>query len=138
MIDLCFDEIIQRLDRLDIPRFDMVVGIATGGVIPAALVATKIHADLMTLRVEFRDKDNQILYSRPRVHADGRLPEGITSILIVDDVAVTGKTMNAVRALWPKKNIQTLVFKGKADYVLLPEVDTCVNWPWKTIMKQEA
>ena len=28
-------------------------------------------------------------------------------------------------------NVKTLDMKGKADYVLFPEIKECVKWPWK-------
>jgi hypoxanthine phosphoribosyltransferase len=52
-------------------------------------------------------------------------------VLLVDDVSVTGKTLNRVKALLKGYTVYTLVMKGKGDFVLFPEVGTCVQWPWK-------
>jgi hypothetical protein len=41
--------------------------------------------------------------------------------------------MAAVLPLLAGHEVTTLVMKGKADYVLFPEVRTCVQWPWKEL-----
>jgi hypoxanthine phosphoribosyltransferase len=51
--------------------------------------------------------------------------------LLVDDVSVTGKTLEEARSLFKGNHITTFVFKGKADFVLLPDIKDCVDWPWK-------
>lgn len=51
--------------------------------------------------------------------------------MLVDDVSVTGQTLELARSLLAGWKLTTLVLKGKeADFVLFPEVASCVNWPW--------
>ncbi len=139
MMDLSFDEIMERLNNTAIPDFDLVLGIATGGIVPAALVAAKIGAPLATVTVQYRDQDNAVMHDRPRLLHDFDLPVGVKTVLLVDDVSVTGETINAVRSLFHEVDArtQTLVCKGAADYVLFPEIDSCVNWPWKKVRTQK-
>jgi hypoxanthine phosphoribosyltransferase len=51
-------------------------------------------------------------------------------VLLVDDVSVSGATFKLARELLMGATIATLACKGKADFVLFPEVAACVNWPW--------
>jgi hypothetical protein len=39
--------------------------------------------------------------------------------------------METARNLLKGYGVKTLAMKGKADYVLFPEVKDCVKWPWK-------
>jgi uncharacterized protein len=125
----------ERLQALELPLTDVVVGVATGGVVPAALVAYRLGCPLVTLHLNYRDERNTPQHPAPtlQVPFDGRVLEG-KRVLLVDDVSVTGKTLAAAKALLPPCQLTTLVFKGRADsadLVLLPELAGCVRWPWK-------
>jgi hypoxanthine phosphoribosyltransferase len=50
---------------------------------------------------------------------------------LVDDVSVTGSTMRKALDQLKGLNVKTLAMKGKADFVLFPEISDCVKWPWK-------
>jgi hypoxanthine phosphoribosyltransferase len=52
-------------------------------------------------------------------------------MLLVDDVSVSGKTLNEALRYFEGLQIKTLTMKGRADYVLFPEIQDCVKWPWK-------
>ncbi len=52
-------------------------------------------------------------------------------LLLVDDVSVSGKTMKMAKEALAGNEVKTLALKGKADYVLFPEISECVKWPWK-------
>jgi hypothetical protein len=39
--------------------------------------------------------------------------------------------MNAALEQLQGFNVKTLSMKGKADFVLFPEIKDCVQWPWK-------
>lgn len=114
-----------------LPDTQIVLGIAEGGVVPANLVAYKLGCDLRMIKVRYRDEQNTPEYPAPLVSALPDIPPGTKRILIVDDVSVSGKTMAALKEMLNGYETHTFVFKGKADYVLFPEIDTCVNWPWK-------
>ncbi len=128
---LSFSEISRRLRALPLPQVDLVLGIATGGTVPASLVAHQLGCDLQLVYVNYRDESNAPRYPEPVLFTLPPLPEGRRRILLVDDVSVSGKTMETVLPLLAGHEVTTLVMKGKADLVLFPEVKTCVQWPWK-------
>ncbi|HEX8531858.1 MAG TPA: phosphoribosyltransferase [Cytophagales bacterium] len=128
---LSFLEISRRLRALPLPEVDLVLGIATGGTVPASLAAHQLGCDMLLVHVNYRDEGNVPRYPAPVLFTLPPLPEGRRRILLVDDVSVSGKTMAAVLPLLAGHEVITLVMKGKADYVLFPEVRTCVQWPWQ-------
>lgn len=111
-------------------KIDLVVGIAEGGAFPAKLVAQKFGCELEIIKLNYRDKDNNPRHPEPVILSKISIPKGVRNILLVDDVSVTGKTLNTAKKAIGKK-IYTMVFKGMADYVLFPNITECVNWPWK-------
>ncbi|MCB8945094.1 MAG: phosphoribosyltransferase [Ardenticatenaceae bacterium] len=130
-VTLSFEEISQRLWQLSLPEIDWVVGVATGGIVPAALVAHQLRKPLALLHINFRAQDNSPRYEQPQLLA--ALPElgPGQRILLVDDVSVSGKTLDLAKAQLGEYAVTTLVMKGHGDFVLFPEVAACVNWPWK-------
>ncbi|MGK9477676.1 phosphoribosyltransferase [Melioribacter sp. OK-6-Me] len=131
MRELSFSEISERIKLFKLPAYDTVVGIREGGVVPASLIAYKLNAELITLKINFRDNNNQPIYETPKILSEiNKNLEG-KKILIVDDVSVTGKTLVTAKSYLKLPEADTLVMKGKADYVIFPEIDTCVIWPWK-------
>jgi len=129
-VSLDFKEITQRLKRLELPDVDLVVGIGSGGIVPASLAAYKLDRPLVVFHINYRDSENTPLYPSPQLLAPVELND-VRRVLLVDDVSVSGKTMDFARGLLGEREVYTLVLKGQADYVLFPEVGACVNWPWK-------
>ncbi len=133
MVPLSFREIISRLRAMELPATDLVIGIGSGGVVPAALVAGQLGAELRVITLNYRDEENKPRYQDPLVTgmpADLDL-EG-KRILLVDDVSVSGKTLQTALLLLKGHQVKTLTMKGKADFVLFPEIKECVRWPWKS------
>ncbi len=127
---LCFDAIRERLRKVSLPGGDHVVGILTGGTVPAALVAYRLGLPLEYLHLRFRNPDNEPESDAPRLLAPvPDIPPG-ASILIVDDVSVSGATFRRARDCFPGHPVVTIAFKGSADVVLFPEIKGCVRWPW--------
>lgn len=132
MVPLSFKEISARLKSIDLPEIDLVIGIGSGGVPPASFVAFHLNAELKVMTLNYRDEQNNPRYETPKVlnkpewNLDGK------RILLVDDVSVSGKTMNAALEQLKGFNVKTLAMKGLADFVLFPEIKDCVKWPWKT------
>ena len=129
-LTLTFADIIQRLHALDLPPVDHVVGVATGGIVPASLIAHQLHKPLSLIHINFRAPDKPPQRPQPALLA-ADLPAAPCRILLVDDVSVSGATLATARRALPGYAIITLVLKGQADYVLFPDVGACVNWPWK-------
>ncbi len=130
MLELSFKKISQAIRGLKLPHFDLVLGIAKGGLVPASLIAYGIKSDLKIIRVKYRDKHNNPRYSHPLIAEKIDLPKSKSKILLVDDVAISGETLNAVKKLLKRHKVKTLVLRGKADYVLFPGLNSCVKWPW--------
>jgi len=132
MIPVSFTEITDRLRSLKLPPTDLVIGIGTGGVVPASLVAFHLNCELQIITLNYRDENNTPRHEKPVVLNMPEMPslQG-KRILLVDDVSVSGKTLNEALLHFEGLQIKTLTMKGKADYVLFPEIKDCVKWPWK-------
>lgn len=131
-VAITFEAVSARLKALDLPDCDVVVGIATGGTVPAALLAHQLDRPLVLVSVTFRAPDNRPQRPRPHVlAAPPRLAPGARALL-VDDVSVTGATLATAAAQFPQQDLTTVVLTGRADIVAFPEIDSCVAWPWKT------
>lgn len=131
MVPLSFREISERLKQVELPETDLVIGIGSGGIVPAGIVAFHLNAELQVMVLNYRDELNNPRFEEPKVleKPHGNL-EG-KRVLLVDDVSVSGKTMNKALEQLKGLNVKTLAMKGKADYVLFPEIKDCVKWPWK-------
>jgi len=130
-VDLDFLTIAERIKATQFPTVDWVVGIATGGVVPACLVAYHIERPLSLMPINYRAEDNSPQRAAPEVLVPPSLPDSAQTVLLVDDVSVSGQTLQvASQALAPRKVI-TFALKGQADLVAFPEIPQCVNWPWK-------
>ena len=128
---LSMGEISERMRAADYPTVDAIVGIQTGGRIPATLLSFHLGLPLYMLPINYRDENNDPRYDQPRVLAEvHKLPPAGAQVLLVDDVAVTGATLAKARELLPGYPITTFALKGRADIVLFPEVRQCVHWPW--------
>lgn len=131
MVPLSFKEISERLKQMDLPDIDLVIGIGSGGVPPATFVAFYLNAELEVMTLNYRDENNNPRYDEPKVLYQPLWNLKGKRILLVDDVSVSGKTINAALDLLKGYNVKTLAMKGKADFVLFPEIKDCVKWPWK-------
>jgi len=131
MVPLSFREITERLKTIDLPDVDLVIGIGSGGIVPAGFVAFHLDAELQVMVLNYRDEKNNPRYDEPKVLEKPDWKLDGKKILLVDDVSVSGKTMNAALDLLKGYDVKTLAMKGKADYVLFPEIKDCVKWPWK-------
>jgi uncharacterized protein len=130
-ISLDFATISRALKGFPFPEVDHVVGIATGGIVPASLIAHQINRPLSLIEINYRARDNSPRYPRPVLLSWQPLPVGGQRILLVDEVSVTGKTMEFARTFLTEHEVITFALKGKADYVLFPEIASCLNWLWK-------
>lgn len=131
MVPLSFKQITERLKKLDLPEFDLVIGIGSGGIPPATFVAFHLNTELQVMTMNYRDEKNNPRYDEPQLLNKPEWDLKDKKILLVDDVSVSGKTMEAAKAQLAGFNVTTLAMKGKADYVLFPDVKECVKWPWK-------
>lgn len=133
MTPLAFEVIASRLAAWKFPAgIEGVVGIASGGVVPAALVAQRLGVGLKVIALNYRDETNEPRFAAPKLLSD--VPDLGTwrRVLLVDDVYVSGKSWHAARASLPA-TVQVLPFvlKGQVDFALIRDVEGCVQWPWK-------
>jgi len=132
MTPLAFEEITERLRAWSFPpAIDGVVGIATGGTVPAALVAQHLGVGLKLISLNFRDEANEPRFAAPRLLAPVPDLGGWQRVLLVDDVYVSGSSWRAARALLPTAvEVLPFVLKGKVEFALIQDLDGCVRWPW--------
>ena len=130
-IVLDFLDIRQRLQRCTLPNADRVVGIGSGGIVPAALVAYQMARPLSILPINFRSADNTPRYEHPQLLGEISLAPEDQHLILVDDVSVSGQTLRLAKEVLADHQITTLVMKGRADIVLFPEISDCVQWPWQ-------
>ncbi len=135
-----FEAILERMKALELPTFDLIVGIARGGIVPASLLAYRIGCDLRILSINYRDGENRPRYEEPRLLGEFKWQAGTggRSVLLVDDVSVTGKTFETARRQLEGCRVTTFALKGKADYVLFPEIEGCIRWPWLELDAMEG
>lgn len=132
-VTLSFAEISERLRRFPFPEVDAIVGIETGGQVPAALVAMLLGKPLFMFPINYRDEENQPRYEHPEILNDHYgLPPQDSLVLLVDDVSVSGVTLKTAAGLLGGREVLTFTLKGRADFVLFPEIENCVHWPWRS------
>jgi len=135
MTPLSFEQISTRLRAWRFPeKIDGVVGIATGGVVPAALVAHQLGLGMKVIALNYRDEANEPRHPAPKLL--GAPPDlgAWRRVLLVDDVWVSGKSWHAARSFLPASptlEVLPFVMKGKVDFALIRDIDGCVQWPWK-------
>ncbi|EPR67670.1 phosphoribosyltransferase [Cyclobacterium qasimii] len=135
-VPVSFVKISKALARFAFPTTDIVVGIGRGGIVPASLVAHQLDLPLFIAAVNYRDDSNQPIRESPEFLDvfPASFPKG-SRILLVDDVAVSGKTVALLKKTLKDYEVNTFVLKGKADFVLFPDIKTCVHWPWNPAAK---
>lgn len=124
------EEIMSRIKLIEFGEaFDLIVAIANGGIIPAALLNQRLSLKIELLRLNFRDSKQQPVYSNPRLMSEIDFEYRGKKILLVEDRVKTGATLNyAVSLLNEAELIKTFAVNGKADYSLYDEV--CFRFPW--------
>jgi uncharacterized protein len=142
-VKLELPDMARRLKNTVFPEIDVVVGIATGGVAFAAMVAFWLEKPLHIIYLNYRDDHNKPRHEKPKLlksfDANFTATKPLATaangsakrILLVDDVSVTGATLETAKALLPACHLTSLVIKGKADIVLYPEVRSCILLPWR-------
>jgi uncharacterized protein len=130
---LSFTDITARLAAWKFPAdIDGVVGIATGGVVPAALVAQRLGLEMKVIALNYRDEANEPRFTEPKLLSSVPVLGPWRRVLLVDDVYVSGKSWRTARAALPAEiDVLPFVMKGKVDFALIRDVDGCVQWPWK-------
>lgn len=124
------EEIKNKLLTIEFTEnFDLIVAIANGGIIPAALINQRLLVRIELLKLSFRNAEQKPIYDAPRLMEDLHFDVTGKTILLVEDRVKTGATLQyAVKLLSGAALVKTFAVNGKADYSLFDE--TCFKFPW--------
>ena len=112
-------------------KFDLIVAVANGGIIPAAMLNQKLDLEIQLLKLHLRDKTQKQLFDKPQLLEEINFDVQGKTILLVEDRVKTGNTLNFAKQLLldaGAKTVRTFAVNGKADYCLYDE--TCFMFPW--------
>ena len=110
-------------------QFDIIVAIANGGIIPAAILNQRLGVEFQILKINLRDANQKPKYENPQLLSPVGFEYRDKTILMVEDRIKTGATINfAIGLLQGAKQIKTFAVNGNADYALYNE--SCFRFPW--------
>ena len=114
-----------------------VVAITRGGMAPAMIVSREL--DIRTVdTISIKSYDHQKQSGAELLKApDADLMGDGTGILIIDDLVDSGKTLEAVREMYPKAHFATVYAKPKGrpqvdTFITEVSQDTWIYFPWDT------
>lgn len=124
------EEVLQRFREIEFhENFDMIVAIANGGIIPAAIINQRLNIEIQLLKISLRDNNQQKKYDSPKLVSPIDFDFKNKTILLVEDRVKTGATLQfAMELLSEAKLIKTFAVNGNADYALFNE--ECFKFPW--------
>jgi len=123
---------------------ELVIGIATAGVLPAATVAAMLQVDFESMRITRRE--GGIVHPRPAVLSAAPARARGKRVLVVDEIVTSGETMRlalaAVREAGPAevRTATSFVRPGgyRPDFWAL-ETDQLIVFPWdREVLEQGA
>lgn len=119
-------------------EFDVIVGIARGGLVPARILSDMLgNGELQTMRIKFYDAVGKTT-ERPTILSPQLKVKG-KRILLVDDIADTGKSLAAAMEHLKEGEagaVFTVALAKKPSSSLVPdlytlETDAWVIFPWE-------
>ena len=124
-------EIINGIKKLNLKnKFDLVIGISRGGIVPAAIISLYLGLPLEIIKLNFRDDSQKPKFSAPRLLSSIDFDFEGKRVLLVDDRSNSGATLETAKKLLSKaESVKTLVINGTADYSLFEE--DCFRMPWE-------
>ena len=125
-----FKEVMQRFREITFQeQFNLIVAIANGGIIPAAILNQRLNLRMELLRINLRDPSQKPRFERPQLVSPIDFDIKGKTILLVEDRIKTGATVRfAIDLLHEAREIKTFAVNGKADYALYDE--DCFKFPW--------
>jgi xanthine phosphoribosyltransferase len=125
-----FEEVLQRFRDIEFnENFDIIVAIANGGIIPAAIINQRLNTGVELLKINLRDLNQRPKFERPKLVSPIDFDFKDKTILLVEDRIKTGATVQfAIDLLNGAKQIKTFAVNGRADYSLYDE--ECFRFPW--------
>jgi xanthine phosphoribosyltransferase len=124
------EEVMERFRTIPfVEQFDMIVSIANGGIVPAAILNQRLQIEMHVLKINLKDEYQQPRYDSPRLLEPISFDYKDKVILLVDDRVKTGATLAfAIGLLGGAKMIKTFAVNGEADYALYNE--NCFSFFW--------
>lgn len=126
-----FEEIKERFASVQFDeKFDLIVAIANGGIIPAALLNQRLGIAIHLLYINWRDAQQKPKYNAPLLIAPINFETKNKTILLVEDRVKTGTTIEFAKNLLGHEAglVKTFAVNGPADYSLYNEA--CFKFPW--------
>lgn len=124
-------EVAEKIRHMEFDEsFDVIVAIANGGIIPAALLNQRLQLPIELLKLSYRDARQRPMYEAPRLVADKNFKVRGKTVLLVEDRVKTGATLQLAKELLQGEAavVKTFAVNGKADYALWDEA--CFSFPW--------
>lgn len=130
MYQKTFEEVRERFRTIVFhEEFNMIVAIANGGIIPAAILNQRFNIEIQLLKINLRDSNQKPKYDSPRLVSPIDFDYKDKTILLVEDRVKTGASLQyACELLKEAKLVKTFAVNGKADYALYDE--DCFKFPW--------
>lgn len=125
-----FEEVMERFRTIVFyDEFDLIVAIANGGIVPAAIINQRLQKEIHLLKINLRDEYQHPKYDQPKLLSPIDFDFKDKRILLVDDRIKTGSTIQLAKKLMEEaKLIKTFAVNGNADYALYDE--SCFKFPW--------
>ena len=125
-----FEEILDRFRAIRFnEEFDLIVAIANGGIIPAAILNQRLDIEIQLLKINLRDSQQQPRYDTPQLVSPLDFEFKGRHILLVEDRVKTGTTLRYAQSLLEGADlIRSFAVNGIADYALYNEA--CFKFPW--------
>jgi hypoxanthine phosphoribosyltransferase len=132
-------------ERLAAKGVDHIVGVATGGLIPAALVSCALRRELTPVRLS-RRHDQRVVVARPVWKVPLTADLSGKRVAIIDDVADTGETLSLVLAAARERgatSTQTACLVAHSGADPAPDVaglltNALVVFPWHERVLEEG
>jgi xanthine phosphoribosyltransferase len=126
------NDILFKIREMHFPPIDAVIGIARGGIIPAALVAEHLNREIDFIWINRRNEKHEIVRNEPLVYRLPQVELKGKNILLVEDRVKSGISLDRAKKELEKllpAHIYTFAVNGKADICLYNE--SCFPFPWK-------
>ena len=127
-----FEQVLDRFAEISLhANFDLIVAVANGGIIPAAILNQRLGLDIQLLKLNLRDPQQKQLYEKPQLLEPVTFEVSDKRILLVEDRVKTGTTLNFAKSMLEEmgaKSVTTFAVNGNADIALYNE--TCFRFPW--------
>jgi len=130
---ISLDAIMSTVREKVSSTYDLVVGIERGGILPAYLAAQWLELPLKWISISFRDGEQRPLSDVPMLNSPWNDDVRGRRVLLVDDVANTGATLNRAARELNGASLTTMVISGDADISLFGPHERCIRWPWDKV-----